>query len=244
MIEISSLRPETRYGIPSSDLLLFNREYVIGYSYLFRQPRWALELIDDRTQTIADEELDRLDNFREDLRIPEKFRATLADYRGSKFDRGHLISSADRLTNRITNSETFLMSNMSPQAPQFNRRIWRKLESQVRRLAKKDEYIEVYAICGPLFAIGDPIDVIGENKVVVPDAYFKSVLAEKADANTSRVQLEMWTFAIPNQAQDADLSTFLVPTSDVERRAGLQIWDRLRGEKSDDLKHEVIDMWE
>ena len=50
MIEIPSLRPETRYGIPPADQLLFNREYIIGYSYLFRQPRWALQLIDPENQ--------------------------------------------------------------------------------------------------------------------------------------------------------------------------------------------------
>ena len=35
MIEIPSLRPETRYGSPPADQLLFNREYIVGYSYLF-----------------------------------------------------------------------------------------------------------------------------------------------------------------------------------------------------------------
>jgi len=32
-------------------------------------------------------------------------------------------------------SETFLMSNMTPQRPSLNRRIWRQLEDQVRTLA-------------------------------------------------------------------------------------------------------------
>ena len=27
--------------MPTADLLLFNRQYIVGYSYLFRQPRWA-----------------------------------------------------------------------------------------------------------------------------------------------------------------------------------------------------------
>ena len=57
MIEIPSLRPETRYGMPPADRFLFNRQYVVGYSYLFRQPRWALELIDDQTMQMEDEEL-------------------------------------------------------------------------------------------------------------------------------------------------------------------------------------------
>ena len=243
MIELPSLRPETRYGIPTADLFLFNRQYIVGYSYLFRQPRWALELIDPDTMRMEDEELERLDNFREDLRVPEKFRATLEDYRGSGFDRGHLIASADRLQRRVVNSETFLMSNMSPQKPGFNRQIWKELEEAVRTLAQKEEYVEVYAICGPLFTIGDPIEVIGRNKVVVPDAFFKSVLGEKAVEGSSRSQLEIWTFSIPNQKTDKELSEFLRPTAEIERRAGLSLWDRLRGEKSDELKNEAGAMW-
>jgi hypothetical protein len=52
------------------------------------------------------------------------------------------------------------------------------------------------------------------------------VLAEKAKPNTQN-QLELWTFAIPNSKTDSSLSKFLVPTVDIERRAGLQLWDRL-----------------
>jgi len=242
MIEIPSLRPESRYGIPTSDLLLFNRQYIIGYSYLFRQPRWAMQVVDESTKHHMDDDFDRLDNFREDLRIPEKFRSTLKDYSGSGYDRGHLINSADRKSSKIINSETFLLSNMSPQKPKFNRDIWLELEKAVRVLADKEEFTEVYSICGPLFEIGEKIEVIGENNVVVPHAFFKSVLAERAKPK-SKNQLEMWSFEIPNMKTDKSLKEFLVPTADIERRAGLQIWDRLRGEKSDKLKTRKGRMW-
>jgi endonuclease G len=241
MIEIPSLRPESRYGMPTADLMLFNRQYIVGYSYLFRQPRWAMQIIDENTKQMKDD-FDRLDNFREDMRIPEIFRATLDDYENSGFDRGHLINSADRKGSKIINSETFLLSNMSPQKPEFNRAIWLELEKAVRILAAKDEFAEVYTICGPLFAIGDPIEVIGDNGVVVPDAYFKSVLAERAKAKSTN-QLAMWTFVIPNAKAEKPLKEFLVPTDTVERWAGLQLWDRLRGEKSDKLKTKKGRLW-
>ncbi len=244
MIEIPSLRPETRYGMPAADRILFNRQYIIGYSYLFRQPRWALELIDPEAQRIEEPELDRLDNFREDLRIPENFRATLEDYAGSGFDRGHLVSSADRLQRSIINSETFLMSNMTPQHPRLNRDSWRFLEGAVRELARSEEFIEVYVICGPLFNIGDPIEVIGDNRVVVPDAYFKSVLAEAARANTRRSQLSLWTFVLPNANADEPLGSYLRPTVEVERWAGLGLWDRLQGEGFEREKARAGEMWD
>jgi len=242
MIEIPSLRSESRYGIPTADMFLFNRLYIVGYSYLFRQPRWAMQVIDDETMMQTDGDFDRLDNFREDMRIPEKFRSTLDDYRGSGFDRGHLINSADRKGSRIINSETFLLSNMSPQKPGFNRAIWLELEDAVRKLAKNKGIAEVYTICGPLFKIGDRIEVIGKNNVVVPDAYFKSVLAEKIKPKSTN-QLAMWSFEIPNKKTNMSLREFLVPTDHIEYRAGLQIWDKLRGEKSDRLKTRKGRMW-
>ena len=154
MIEIPSLRPETRYGIPTADLYLMNREYIIGYSYLFRQPRWALERINDETEQIA-EDLVRLNNFRIDLRVPEKFRSTLKDYSSEKdpvdkkalWDRGHLVASANRRSKLVLNSETFLMSNMSPQARNFNRGIWKELESAVRGLGVPGGYL-CGSVCG------------------------------------------------------------------------------------------------
>ena len=255
MFEFPSLRDETRYGAPAADRLLFNRRYVVGYSYLFRQPRWALELITRHTRQMADKDLKRLDNFREDPRIPEMFRSTLETYKGSKHDRGHLISSADRLEDALINSETFLLSNMSPQVGGFNRGVWKDLESAVRKLSRKKipgkvgkvkkkvwKYAEVYVICGPVFDIDSKLEAIGdptEMKVVIPHAFFKSVLAEQRLG-----KLELWSFLIPNKKTTKDPSSFLVPTVEAESRAGLQLWDRLQGSDIEDLKAKKREMWD
>lgn len=120
MIDLSDLRPEARYGVPAADQILVNRQYIVGYSFLFRQPRWALQLIDPTTQEV-DKTVRRQIRFREDVRLPEMFRSSEGDYTGSGFDRGHLISSADRKARMVVNSETFLMSNICPQSPYLNR---------------------------------------------------------------------------------------------------------------------------
>lgn len=238
MIEIPSLRPETRYGIPTADQLLFNREYIVGYSYLFRQARWVMEVIDPDNKRV---EVERVNSFRPDLRVPEKFRDDLVDYKGSGFDLGHLIASADRRATAIQNSETFLLTNMSSQMPRFNRGIWKELEEAVRDLANK--YAEVYSICGPLFYIGKKIEAIGQddsNDVVIPipHAYFKTVLAEDLKG-----RLRLWSFILPNEESKKPLSNFLCLTTEIERRAGLSLWDRLRGEASDKLKNKRLKMW-
>jgi endonuclease G len=238
MINIPSLKPETRYGIPAADQVLFNRHYVLGYSYYFRQAKWAIEIVDS---TMTD--LQRADNFRPDFRIPEIFRADLVDYESSGYDRGHLVASADQSEMALQNSETFLLSNMSPQKPQFNRGIWKKLESAVRELDAKPDIYETYVIGGPIFDFDMPVLRIGTKdgngvSLPIPNAYFKSVLTEN-----NRGDLDMWSFVIPNEASDKALGTFLVPTTTVERLSGIFLWERLLGTKIDREKSSVRAMW-
>ena len=237
MFELPSLRSETRYGMPAADQIMFNRHYVIGYSYYFRQAKWALEIIDS-----GKIDVDRADNFRSDYRIPDMFRADLAENRGSGYDRGHLVASADQNESELQNSETFLLSNMSPQEPRFNRDIWKELEQAVRDLDAKTndegdkEILETYVICGPIFHFGEAIETIGSEtdggvSLPVPHSYFKSVLAEN-----DRGKLIMWSFIIPNEFSDKPLGDFLVATVTVEIMAGLLLWERLVGPEIDKEK--------
>ena len=69
MLEFPGLRSETRYGMPAADQIVINRHYTIGYSYYFRQAKWALEIVDPNKTDVQ-----RADNFRPDFRIPEKFQ--------------------------------------------------------------------------------------------------------------------------------------------------------------------------
>ena len=225
MLDISGIRPETRYGIPSADLVLYNRQYIVGYSFLFRQPRWALQLIDPISQRRDEDDTKRQNSFRNDPRVPEMFQASPRDYSRSGYDRGHLISSKDKMQRTVINSETFLMSNMCPQHPSVNRRTWLQLEQAVRELAERELFLEVYAICGPIFDIGHEIQAVGKNRVMIPSAYFKSILAE-----SRKGKLNLWSFVIPNEETQQDIDAFLMPTNKVEWLAGLILWDKLHGE--------------
>lgn len=112
MSKIGSAQPELRYGCPAADQILINRFYTVGYSYYFRQAKWALEIVDPNMDELDD--IERLNNFRSDFRVPKRFRADLSDYRKSGYDRGHLVASANHDSELLENSETFLLSNMSP----------------------------------------------------------------------------------------------------------------------------------
>ena len=238
MSNFPDAKRETRYGVPAADQIMLNRHYVLGYSYYFRQAKWALEIVDPKKSDI-----ERADNFRSDYRIPEMFRADLADYEGSGYDRGHLAARANQSETELQNSETFLLSNMSPQKPKFNRDIWKKLESAVRQLDKPKRIFETYVISGPIFNFDVPVLTIepkGDKGVTlpIPHAYFKSILTEN-----NRGALHMWSFIIPNEESDKPLEEFLVPTIKVERYAGLTLWERLVGRKIEREKSKIRKMW-
>ena len=240
MIENSNLTRETRYGVPAADQILINRNYVIGYSYYFRQAKWALEIINPKKDGIT-----RKDNFRPDYRIPERFRADLADYESSGFDRGHLVSSANQIGSDIQNSETFLLSNMAPQHPKFNRNIWKKLEEETRRLDLGKKVLETYVISGPLFFFDQEVFMIGakdDNGVTlpIPHAFFKSILVE-----TNTGALKMWSFIMPNEFihESIPIDSFQVKTSKIEKISGLFLWGTLVGTKIKREEGIIRRMW-
>jgi endonuclease G len=241
MIDLPSLKRETRYGMPAADQIIFNRHYVVGYSYYFRQAKWALEIVDPNKEDVTT--VDRSDNFRSDYRIPKMFRADKQDYKGSGHDRGHLVASADLRDTKIQNSETFLLSNMSPQKPLFNRGIWKDIESRVRSLDAQENILETFVISGPIFNFDQAVTTIGvddKNTVTlpVPHEYFKSILAE-----TSTGRLKIWSFIFPNEETDDAIENYQVKTTKIEKKAGILLWERLVGPEIDKEKNKINAMW-
>lgn len=89
----------------------------------------------------------RQNDFRADTALPSGwYQVSNSSYSGSGFDRGHNCPSADRTASVTSNSYTFLMSNMMPQAPNNNQGPWADLENYTRSLVTAGN--EVYIICG------------------------------------------------------------------------------------------------
>lgn len=153
--------------------VLCRRAYVVLHSGIARQPLWVAEAL-TREQIKLGTSVARLDRFRPDDEIPKDERAELADYRGSGYDRGHMAPDADMPT-MAASQESFLLSNMSPQAPTLNRRSWADLEGSVRRQTRGGQ---VFVVTGPLF-VGSRIATTRRNgRLLVPTSYFKAIYAE------------------------------------------------------------------
>lgn len=237
-----NMQPELRYGAPVCDEILTGRYFTIGYSWYFRQAKWTLEIINRNDYLLN--ETERMNNFRADIRIPHRFRAGLNAYRASGYDRGHLVASANNDILEIQNSETFLLSNMSPQLAQLNRGMWKKLEDAIRVLNDKKEILETYVLTAPIFyfdrtivTIGDANDNLGID-IPVPHAFVKSVLAED-----NRGNLRLWTFKMENQELSGKIEDYLTNTYDMEQLVGGRFWDRISGSDLHNQKKENSPIW-
>jgi len=188
----------------TGDTILTYSGFHLAYNEKFEQAAWVAYVL--TKEEIESGTIERTDNFRSDTSITSG-SASLADYRGSGFDRGHLAPAGDMKWDPAAMSESFLMSNMSPQVPAFNRGIWRKLETEVRNWATEKD--SLYVITGPLFSAGDSL--IGDNEVGVPAYYFKVLV------DLSPPDHDMIAFLLPNARSSDELLRFAIPVDSLEQ---------------------------
>ncbi|MFI8555529.1 DNA/RNA non-specific endonuclease [Psychrobacter sp. NPDC077938] len=143
--------------------------FVVMYSGVSRTPLWSAEHL-DRTRLQQAKQIDREDSFHEESKLPKSARASLSDYSGSGYDRGHLAPNAN-MANRSQQYDSFSLANIAPQSPRNNRYIWRNIESATRYLTQ--QYGEVYTITGVAFT--DKKTKQLANRVFVPSHFFKAV---------------------------------------------------------------------
>jgi len=195
---------------PFNDEIVRHSAYTLGYCEAHEQARWvAYELT---SSEIAGNSR-RKDNFRQDPSVSTG-SAKLSDYRGSGYDRGHLAPAADMKHNSTYMSESFFMSNMSPQSPSFNRGIWKNLEETVRKMAVLSG--AVYVVTGPIFSV--PKGQIGLSKVTIPSSYYKVIL------DFREPDLKAIGFILPNTASSKPISSYALSVDAVESRTGLDFF--------------------
>ncbi len=124
-------------------------------------------------------------------------------------------------------SDTFFLSNMSPQNPSFNRGVWKKLENLVRIWALEND--EIYVVTGPVLTDG-PFNTIGPNEVAVPKRFYKVILDYKEP------EIKAIAFILPNERSTEALSNFAVTIDEVERVTGIDFFHLLPDEIEDSLE--------
>ena len=220
-------------GIPGpADTIVDRPGYALGYIEYHEQAAWVVYRL--TAEEITTKAAARTNDFRADPDIPTG-SATPDDYKRSGYDRGHLAPAADMSYSIRTMSDSFYMSNISPQRPGFNRRIWKKLESTVRKfaLAEKDMYI----VTGPILPKNKTL-TIGPNEVTVPDALYKIVYDRTPPQ-------KMIAFIIPDAESSAPLQSFVVTVDCVEETTGLDFFSELPQPLQENLESTIsIDKWD
>ena len=213
LISVFGYSQDNKYLPTHTGKIIKHKNYILSYSEKYEQAQWvAYELAVKETSGL----IKRDDNFRPDPFV-KTGSAKLNDYKGSGYDRGHLAPAADMGFSVVAMSESFYMSNMSPQRPSFNRGIWKRLEAQVRNWAKA--YDKIYVVTGAVLKPGLPI--IGKNRIAVPEKYYKIIFREKTG------QSDMIAFLLANKKSEAPLSSFVVSVDQIEKLTKLDFFPQL-----------------
>lgn len=218
------------YGSPGiEEQMLCRTGYAVGYDYERKVPGWVAYHL---TAESVSKYHERSNRFQEDQAIPAKFRSTLRDFKYSGYDRGHLAPAASVDFSFRAMQESFLMSNIAPQLPGFNRRAWKHLEAYVRDWAISRG--EVYVVTGPLF--GDLIDETIGAGVHIPSAFFKVIYAPEAKNAIA--------FIVPHRYVTRDeIPSFIVSVDQVEQQSGLDFLNRLDDQLEAAIEDDIETLW-
>lgn len=187
--------------------------FTIGFSKKYKHAYWVAYKLDCR-ETMGD--VPRSNYFRED-QILGKYSPNTDDYYASGYDKGHLLPAGDNKSDSLSMHDSFLMSNVSPQIPEFNRGIWKKLEEQIRDWAC--QYDSLYIITG---AVLDPeLTRLGKSKVAIPDYYYKSILLY------NKQHQSIITYYMYQYTKDDHLNNFVITTDSLETILGYDLFHNL-----------------
>jgi endonuclease G, mitochondrial len=179
---------QSRFEFPlikEGDKLIIYDNYALIYNVNHNLARWAAYSL---TSDEINDVVDRKSHYKTDTLFSYP-TAKSNDYKGSGYDRGHLVPARDMLFDNNASIEVNYITNITPQTPGFNRGIWRSLENDVRKWANM--YDSVMVVCGPI--IEKNLPKIGkENKISIPEKYFKALLVHN-DTVTETI-----AFVIPN----------------------------------------------
>lgn len=226
-LELPSIRPDEHiinyvgyddicYGQASERTIDFEKiAYSVSYDEIHKQPRWV-------AYSLSKEELygyarRKGKQFHQDASAPYK-QADRSDYRGSGWTHGHLAPAADFSWSDKALDNTFYYTNISPQSETLNTGSWQKLEDRVRNWAEM--FGEVYIITGPIIGRAEN-GSIGINRVTIPDAFFKAVLARDGES------FQAVAFILENSSASQTYTNCCLSVNELENIIGIDLFPYL-----------------
>jgi len=223
------------YYLPTaSGQVVKHRFYSLSYIETHEQAEWVAYTL--TRDNLNQEWVERADNFLPDPKVRTE-SATPNDYRNSGYDRGHLVPAADMAFDEDAMMETFFMSNISPQAKNFNKGIWRELEELTRSWAQKN--VKLFIVTGPVLT--QPVKgKIGANEVSIPAAYYKVLL------DLNEPEKKAIAFVVPNEVSYEPLYKYAKSVDEVEQLTGIDFFPELMPKETEqELEARFnLDLWE
>ncbi|KAJ8102597.1 hypothetical protein POJ06DRAFT_245097 [Lipomyces tetrasporus] len=239
-----------KYGHPGPHVDVdFRQEYIAAFDRRMRNPAYVIEHITPQSISRSEGVDRKKSTFTENESIPIKFRARLADYFRSGYDRGHMAPAANAKFSQSAMDETFYLTNIAPQVGEgFNRDYWAHFEDFCRRLTQK--YNSVRIVTGPLYLpkkypdgkFRVTYEVIGNPpNIAVPTHFYKLIVAESPITSPQTQDIAVGAFLMPNEPipNTADLKRFYVPIDAIERASGLVFLSDFPDKQKKDLCREV-----
>lgn len=206
--------------------VVHHQYYSLSYIKEAKQAEWVAYKL---TRRMLKKVVNRKDEFHNDWHL-ESGSASYSDY--ENYDAGHLCPARQMQFDCTAMYESFFMSNMSPQVPDFNRRAWAILEKLERNLVWKRGELWVYV--GPVLSPTD--SVIGANKVAVPKTFYRIVYDPNKD--------EALAFLLPNQRILEPLESFVVPIDSIESITNIDFFKDFEIQHQAKLEHSASpDKW-
>ena len=206
--------------------IIHHNYYTISYSEKDRQAEWVAYPL--TPQSIKGTQV-RKNSFKPDPMVKQN-PVVSKEYTKTGFDRGHLCPAADMKLNLNSMSESFYLSNISPQFPGFNRGIWENLESKVREWAIEKNGL--YVVTGSI--INYQCGSISNETIPVPCFFYKIIFK---DFGSSK---QMIAFLLPNESNDASLNSFITTVDKIEQLTGIDFFASLPNQTEELLESSIV----
>jgi endonuclease G len=207
--------------------ILPSQAFTVGYSDKRGNPLWVVYKL--KSVPANAPLLKRPTHFTVDKRVDNQ--VSHDDYDKSGYDRGHMAPNyaISSLYGKQAQLETFVMTNITPQRPNLNRKLWQRLEEvEVKYFTQLAPMI--WVTTGTVF--DDKIETLKSAKnVEIPDAFYK-VYAMQNGGKTYLIAFLMPQTVKGNEA----LNQYVVTVDKIEALTGLDFFHELPDDEENALE--------
>lgn len=226
--ETEIARPAQSYlGVPITENdwqnlthTLRNQGYMVGYSERLKNPLWVVYRVNEKKFSPG-----KRPGFETDWRSPAQ--VSPRDYTRTGFDRGHLAPNyviASRY-GQTAQKETFLMTNISPQKPRFNQKIWQRLE-EISADVFSNQFPTFWVVTGPIFETKPK--TLKNSTIAIPKAFYKIFIVPSQTSGQSDSPPLTLSFIIPQTAPArANLLDYVTTIDAIEAETGIDFFSEL-----------------